>query len=264
MASLHVDHQEGHSDKHVANYVLDSSMASLILDGELWGRCPSSLVGHKVELQAALFGNEGRKLSELPQATGYLPRATNAYSWAKGVVEQAADMDVLFITPTVRNELMRAPQVSNAVWYNMYTVFKAYIWPWHSLLQHRKQDWLDFCEVGIVELVGQHYRLIKAHHIERVIESLKTELSIVLSDGTFPESEDEERILIDRTLDNLSSDAIVGDLRNDIKIYMEATIARVKSRAISKGPEITDDHTFFKVFLPAAPRRRQSSWTRWR
>jgi hypothetical protein len=32
---------------------------------------------------------------------------------------------------------------------------------------------------------------------------------------------------------------------------MEATIARVKARAISRGPEImviTDDHTFFKIF----------------
>lgn len=111
MASLLVDRQE---DKHVANYILDSSMASLIMDGELWGRCPSSLVGHKMDLQAALFGSEYRKLSELPQTTSYVPRATNAYSWAKGVVEQS-NTDVLYITPTVRNELMRAPQVSHAV-----------------------------------------------------------------------------------------------------------------------------------------------------
>ena len=47
-----------------------------------------------------------------PPATS--PRATNAYSWAKGVVEQS-NTDVLYITPTVRNELMRAPQVSDAV-----------------------------------------------------------------------------------------------------------------------------------------------------
>ena len=102
-----------------------------------------------------------------------------------------------------------------------------------------------------MELVGQHFRLIKAHHIERVIESLKTELSMVLGDGTVPDSEVEERVLIEHALSNLSSDAIMSDLRNDIKIYMEATIARVKSRAISKVPEImviTDDHTFFKVF----------------
>ena len=73
MASLQVDRQEGHSDKHVAKYVLDSSMASLIMDRELWGRCPSSLVGHEVELQAALFGSESCKLSELPQTISYLP-----------------------------------------------------------------------------------------------------------------------------------------------------------------------------------------------
>ena len=102
-----------------------------------------------------------------------------------------------------------------------------------------------------MELFGQHYRLIKAHHIERVIESLKTELSMVLGDGTFPDSENEQRILIEHTLSDLLSDAIVSDLRKDIMIYMEATITQVKSRAISKGPDIMvimDDHTFFKVF----------------
>jgi hypothetical protein len=105
IASLQVDRREGNGDKHVvqvegqhvAKYVLDSSVASLVLDGELWGRCPSSLVGHKKDMQAALFGSDERiKLSELAQTTNYIPRAINAYSWAKGVVERA-DTDVLFI-----------------------------------------------------------------------------------------------------------------------------------------------------------------------
>jgi hypothetical protein len=62
---------------------------------------------------AALFGSDDHfKLLELPQTTSYIPRATNAYCWAKGVVEQA-DTDVLFIISTVCNELMRAPQVSH-------------------------------------------------------------------------------------------------------------------------------------------------------
>ena len=74
MASVLVDCQ----DKLVANYILDSSMASLIVDGELWGRYLSSLVRHKMDLQAALFGGEHCKLSELPQTTSYVLRATNA------------------------------------------------------------------------------------------------------------------------------------------------------------------------------------------
>ena len=40
-------------------------------------------------------------------------------------------------------------------------------------------------------------------------------------------------------------------MRRGLNIYMEATIAQVKSRAFSKGPEImviTDDRIFFKVF----------------
>ena len=66
--------------------------------------------------------------------------------------------------------------------------------PLHSLLQHRKQDWLDFCKVGIVELVRQFFRLIKVHHIKRVVESLKIEFSMVLGDGTVPDSKMEECI----------------------------------------------------------------------
>ena len=63
-----------------------------------------------------------------------------------------------------------------------------------------------------MELVGQHCRLIKAHHIERVIESLKIELSMVQGDGTFPKSESKEQVLIKHALSNLSSDAIISDL----------------------------------------------------
>ena len=109
--------------------------------------------------------------------------------------------------------------------------------PWHSLLQHRKQDWLNFCEVGIVELVKKLFRLIKVHHIKRVVESLKIEFSIVLGDGTVPNSEMEECILIEHTLSNLSSDAIVSNLSNNIKIYVE-TITQVKSTAASETGHI--------------------------
>ena len=88
----------------------------MILDGELWDRWPSSLVSYRVDLQAALFGgDERRKLSVLPSLTNYLPRV---YNWAKEAVKQAAGTDMLFITPTVQNELMRAQQVSLVLTYS--------------------------------------------------------------------------------------------------------------------------------------------------
>ena len=90
-------------DKSRVKYVLDSCVAGLILDGELWDHCLSSLVSYRVDLQAALFGgDERRKLSDLPSLTNYLPCAVSAYNWAKEAVEQAAGTEMLFITPTVQ------------------------------------------------------------------------------------------------------------------------------------------------------------------
>ena len=99
----------------VNKYVLDSSVANLVLDGELWERCPCALVPYKVELQAALFcvegGGEQRKIGDIVPHTQHLPRAISAYKWARGL-QQAGNTNALFITPTVGNELMRALQVS--------------------------------------------------------------------------------------------------------------------------------------------------------
>ena len=67
MASLTLTEQK--ESQYVAKYVLDTSIAGLILDGELWNCCLSTVVGHKVELQAALSGEahgDHRKLSDLP------------------------------------------------------------------------------------------------------------------------------------------------------------------------------------------------------
>ena len=48
-------------------YLLDTSVASLILDGELWTRVPSTLVNHKADMQTELFhGREPRTLDGLP------------------------------------------------------------------------------------------------------------------------------------------------------------------------------------------------------
>ena len=70
-------------------YILDSSMVNMVLDRELWERCPSALVPHKLELQAALFcinqgqSGEYKPISTIVPHCHYLPKAINAYSWAK-------------------------------------------------------------------------------------------------------------------------------------------------------------------------------------
>ena len=56
-------------------YLLDTSVASLILDGELWTRFPSTLVNHKKDMQAELFhGREPRTLEGLPAKVKSLKR----------------------------------------------------------------------------------------------------------------------------------------------------------------------------------------------
>ena len=89
-------------------YLLDTSVASLILDGELWTRYPSALVNHKADVQAKLFhGRKPRTLDGLPAKVKSLSRSINAWKWAELVAPGS-----IYITPTVQNELTIAPQVS--------------------------------------------------------------------------------------------------------------------------------------------------------
>ena len=91
-------------------YVLDTSVASLILDGELWTREPGVLVGYKKDLQTSLFHTEKKKtLTDLQQESMYLQRAVNAHAWAKSVI--GTGRTKLLLTPTVQVELALAPQV---------------------------------------------------------------------------------------------------------------------------------------------------------
>ena len=81
-------------------------------------------------------------------------------------------------------------------------------------VQHKKQDWTDFCAVGIVELYRQYYRSIKARHIDLVFTSLRNELASSLVDGTLEEddkSQVAEKQDVEQALSSLSSEAIVED-----------------------------------------------------
>ena len=81
---------------------------------------------------------------------------------------------------------------------------------------------------------------LKAHHIDIVFASFRNKLASSLVDGTFSEYESQvaEKQDVEQALYSLSSEATVEDLRNNIRIYMEATIARTKCKPIAKGPEI--------------------------
>lgn len=89
-------------------YLLDSSVATLILDGELWVREPYTLLGHRKELWLQL---EQTKISldQLEVRSTTLKRSLAAYRFMEQ--RQASGARPLLITPTVGLELSRSKKV---------------------------------------------------------------------------------------------------------------------------------------------------------
>ena len=89
----------------MTHYILDSSVATHILDGDLWSRKPAKIVRYRTELQYSHF-----PLDQWAEKEDSIKLAVAALKWAQ-------DMSVggikLWITPTVKNELSCAPQVTS-------------------------------------------------------------------------------------------------------------------------------------------------------
>ena len=90
-------------------YILDTSVAGLILDGELWSREPERVVPYHKDLDAALAHTRSNmRLSDLTYSSSTVKRALDAWKWAEAIKQKDQR---LVITPTVRAELMEAGQV---------------------------------------------------------------------------------------------------------------------------------------------------------
>ena len=116
-----------------------------------------------------------------------------------------------------------------------------------TCLQFRQGTWADLEEVGISELKGA-YR-VTAGNINLLVASLQTELETAILQGEF-ENRSAEKDVIEQALTSLSSQATVNGLQDDIRVYIEVTIARSRIRA---GPGsvvllTTEDCQFFKIF----------------
>ena len=85
----------------MASYFLDTSVASLILDGELFKRRPDLMYRYMPEL--------ANSTSEEVRQHDSIQRVIAAYGWCK---QFTASGGKLMITPTVMLELMSAPQVT--------------------------------------------------------------------------------------------------------------------------------------------------------
>ncbi|MCG8623778.1 MAG: hypothetical protein MJE68_17520 [Proteobacteria bacterium] len=90
-------------------YLLDSSVATLILDGELGQREPYTLLGHRKELRLQLEQTK-MSLQQLETTSGTLKRSLAAYRFMKR--RQATGDPPLLIPPTVGLELSRSKKVS--------------------------------------------------------------------------------------------------------------------------------------------------------
>ena len=86
----------------MAHYYLDTSVAGLILDGELFSRAPEKMTMFMPELK---YTSTKADLETHPGAE----RIKLAYKWSRDFLGGGGR---LMITPTARVELMSAPQVS--------------------------------------------------------------------------------------------------------------------------------------------------------
>ena len=84
-----------------------------------------------------------------------------------------------------------------------------------------------------MQLNRQYYR-VNNSHIDLIVTSLKSKLTSAVVDRTFTESLGAEKPIMEQVLISLLSEGTVEGLKNDIKIYIEATIARKRT---SQGPE---------------------------
>ena len=88
----------------MAEFIVDTNIASYILDGELWERAPSGLMRGHPELHACWKMAQGDLLA-MPSRHDPLHRSIVAYEWFKD------SKPTLVLLLTAQTELSVAPQV---------------------------------------------------------------------------------------------------------------------------------------------------------
>ena len=98
------------------SFLLDTSVASLILNGELWERSPATLMGSKPDIYAAWrLGDED--LSETPRHHLELDKSTKAFAWA--VKRRENGSPPLYLSPTVLEKAAKNKAGSYINFYNL-------------------------------------------------------------------------------------------------------------------------------------------------
>ena len=114
-----------------------------------------------------------------------------------------------------------------------------------TLMQSKRNHWIDVEEIGIEELSGIEYGIITDSMVRSMFGLLGPSLSKVLQTKHFTK-EEEDLATSSQTLFNTLSH--VDMYLSDLRLYMEACIAAEKS-GIQVQFLVTDDHAFFKGFV---------------
>ena len=112
------------------------------------------------------------------------------------------------------------------------------------IIQFEHQDWVDFSDVGMTELYGREYHNVGSQDVSNVLSSLEGELMQVLVPRHLSEAESKA---IEPAVQLFKSKAQLERMHNDVKIYIEACIAR-KVFDEDMVVLVTDDHRFFRAF----------------
>ena len=91
------------------SYLLDTNVASYILNGELWQRQPAMLMAHRRDVYAA-WRLADESLADTIKHHEELHKSVTAYAWVQERMRNGAPS--LYLLPKVQDELALTSQVS--------------------------------------------------------------------------------------------------------------------------------------------------------
>ena len=91
------------------SYLLDTSVSSYILNGELWQRQPAMLMAHRQDVYAA-WRLADESLADTINHHEELQKSVTAYAWVQERVRNGGPP--LYLSPKVQDELSLTSQVS--------------------------------------------------------------------------------------------------------------------------------------------------------
>ena len=230
------------------SFLLDTCVASLILNGELWKRSPATLMQSRVDVYAAWrLANED--ISATPQHNLELEKSIKAHRWALERCERGSPS--LYLSPTVQEELAKTQQVYTIPLYSTKPP------PCHRFLQFNY--WCD----------PEELRMANLSRIEYIVS--ETDFFIVLKQ--LPEKLREVEPMVPREgrhIEFFTSALMAADTASsatnykahyhaDLRLYMEAWLISNRMKVDTTSPStaagrrprllVTEDYKIFKGFV---------------